>query len=751
MAGIDAVVSVDWNPMIDDRVDVLDALSARGEDLDALMTKAAQLRDAGLRAAGRARQITWSRKVFIPVTTLCRDRCHYCVFVDNPGKLRRKGVPTFLSEDQVLAIAQQGLVLGCKEALLTLGDRPEARWPQARQWLDEHGFASTLDYVEHLSRLITRETGLLAHPNPGVMSAEELGRMRQAAPSMGMMLETTSVRLFAEPGEAHFGSPDKNPAVRLRTLSDAGELGIPFTTGILVGIGETLQERADSLFALRDIARQYGHLQEIIVQNFRSKPATAMRNARNPEAESYLATVATARLVMGENIRIQAPPNLSDYGDLTQLIAAGIDDWGGVSPLTVDHVNPERPWPHLVELARATQDAGFELAERLTVHPEYVRDMDRWVDVGLRPSVKVLAAPTGLAAAPIQNAPVTHSTPIVAWTRRGAPLAELLGQAAHAPSSLGESELTTLLGLKGEDLDQLTSLADDFRRQVVGATTSLLIGRTLASNRFWDSDTVSAVATDSWELGASELRVQGTVPRQAPLDAYERIAAAVKSAAPDLHLRAFRADDLIDGARRTGRTLERHVAELKSAGVDSVSGSVTRMADNKTTHGSFPPDLSISTWAKTISAAHQAGLQSDVGLLYEHGESAQDRARYLIALRDVQLATGGFTEIVPVAMPGATVQDHRMVHAAVRIVFHGLIGHVQAARTGLGTDGTREMLRSGADDLGGTQFDIPDVTGSGVEPQSELPVQLAETIARSLGRQLRIRSSDYGEPPRRAR
>src|SRR6478736_5464629 len=373
-------------------------LQARGEALDDLAASAARVRDAGLEAAGRPGVITYSKSVFIPLTRLCRDKCHYCTFVTVPGKLRRAGHGMFMSPDEVLDIARRGAELGCKEALFTLGDRPEDRWPQAREWLDAHGYDDTLAYVRAMAVRVLEETGLLPHLNPGVMSWEELARLKPVAPSMGMMLETSATRLWSEPGGPHFGSPDKEPAVRLRVLEDAGRLSIPFTTGLLVGIGETHAERAESLFDLRRVARSFGGIQEVIVQNFRAKPDTAMRNDADAEFEDYLAAIAVARLVLGPKMRIQAPPNLSDADELRLLLAAGVDDWGGVSPLTPDHVNPERPWPHIDDLARLSAEAGFTLRERLTVHPEYVRRGEPWLDPRVAPHVAALAEPgTALA------------------------------------------------------------------------------------------------------------------------------------------------------------------------------------------------------------------------------------------------------------------------------------------------------------------------------------------------------------------
>jgi FO synthase len=399
-------------------------LTARGEDLDRLTAAAARVRDVGLQAAGRPGTITYSPKVFIPLTRLCRDRCHYCTFVTTPGHLERTGADMYLSPDEVLEVARQGAALGCKEALFTLGDRPEDRWPQARAWLDEQGYDSTLDYVRAMAVRVLEETGLLPHLNPGVMSWQELNRLKPVAPSMGMMLETTSTRLFTEKGQAHHGSPDKDPAVRLRVLEDAGRLNVPFTTGILVGIGETVAERADSVFAIRRIARQYGNVQEVIVQNFRAKPDTAMRHEDDLGLEEYLATIAVARVVLGPKMRIQAPPNLVDSSEgsdeCLRLLGAGVDDWGGVSPVTPDHVNPERPWPSLERLRSVTAEAGFTLRERLTVHPEYVRAGEPWIDPRLSAHVAALADQDGLGRDGVRPAGLPWQEPDGGFTAHGA-------------------------------------------------------------------------------------------------------------------------------------------------------------------------------------------------------------------------------------------------------------------------------------------------------------------------------------------
>ncbi|MET8040057.1 bifunctional FO biosynthesis protein CofGH [Micromonospora sp. NPDC005215] len=508
-------------------------LSARGDALDDLLRIAGGIRDAGLRDAGRPGVVTYSKKVFIPLTRLCRDRCHYCTFATVPHRLPAP----FLDRDEVLAIARAGAAQGCKEALFTLGDRPEERWPAARSWLDERGYDSTLDYLRACAVAVLEETGLLPHLNPGVLSWSELQRLKPVAPSMGMMLETTATRLWSEPGGPHYGSPDKEPAVRLRVLDDAGRVGVPFTTGILIGIGETPAERVDALFAIRRAHREYGHLQEVIVQNFRAKPDTAMRGMPDAELHDLAATVAVARLLLGPKARIQAPPNLI-AGEYELLLRAGIDDWGGVSPLTPDHVNPERPWPQIEELARHTELAGFTLRERLTIYPEYVRAGDPWLDPRLLPHVNALADPSsGMAVesarpqgrpwqepeevfggridlhATIDTTGRTDDrrgdfdsvygdwsevagkvTPEAAARRAGVPpvpagsgadrdLAAGLRLAADDPAALLDPRHTdaalALFGADGPALDALCRLADDVRRDAVGDDVTYVVNRNI--------------------------------------------------------------------------------------------------------------------------------------------------------------------------------------------------------------------------------------------------------------------------------
>ena len=507
------------------------AMTARGDDLIDLCASAARVRDAGLEAAGRRGAqgrlpVSYSRKVFIPVTHLCRDICHYCTFVTVPGKLQAAGRGMYLEPDEIVDIAARGAELGCKEALFTLGDRPEARWPQARQWLDERGYDSTLSYVRAMGIRVLEETGLLPHLNPGVMSWSELSRLKPVAPSMGMMLETTSRRLFETRGQAHYGSPDKDPAVRLRTLTDAGRLSIPFTTGLLVGIGETLAERADTVHAIRRVHKEFGHIQEVIVQNFRAKDHTAMATTPDAGLDDFVATVAVTRLVLGPDMRIQAPPNLVSRQECLMLLGAGVDDWGGVSPLTPDHVNPERPWPALDDLAAVTAEAGFDLVQRLTAQPKYVQAGAAWIDPRVAGHLAALADPdTGFArdvnptgrpwqepdeAAESLGRTDLHSAIDTEGRRTEArsdlgsafgdwesirervgelaarvperintDVAAALRSAERDPAGCSDAEYLALATADGPAMDAVAALADSLRKDVVGDDVTFVVNRNI--------------------------------------------------------------------------------------------------------------------------------------------------------------------------------------------------------------------------------------------------------------------------------
>lgn len=805
-------------------------LAATGPDLDDLCTSAARVRDAGLADAGRDGQVTYSRKVFIPLTHLCRDRCHYCTFVTVPGKLAAQGKGMYLEIDEVLEIARAGAALGCKEALFTLGDRPEERWPQAAEWLDARGYDSTLQYVRAAAIRVLEETGLLPHLNPGVMSWEEISRLKPVAPSMGMMLETTSSRLFTEKGQAHYGSPDKDPKVRLQVLTDAGRLSVPFTTGILVGIGETRAERAESIMAIRASHKAFGHIQEVIVQNFRAKPDTAMRAVPDADLAQYRAAIAVTRLLMGPAMRVQAPPNLVDADECAALIAAGIDDWGGVSPLTPDHVNPERPWPNLDALADITAAAGFILTERLTAQPPYVLAGSPWIDPRVVGHVRALADPaTGLAAAEAMPAGMAWQEPDEEWdssgrvdlnteiddegrrtetrsdlgsafgdwetvreqvraladAESGAPsrlsseVAAALRHAENDPAGCSDDDYLALATADGDDLEAMVALADSIRADVVGPDVTYVVNRNINftnicytgcrfcafAQRKGDADafTLSAqeVADRAWEAhvaGATEVCMQGGIDPELPVTGYADLVRAVKARVPSMHVHAFSPMEVVNGASRGGQTVHDWLVALREAGLDTIPGTAAEILDDEVRWVLTKGKLPTATWIEVITTAHRVGLRSSSTMMYGHVDAPRHWVGHLNTLRGIQDETGGFTEFVPLpfvhqssplylagaARPGPTRRDNRAVHALARIMLHGRIDNIQTSWVKLGVDGTRAMLRGGANDLGGTLMEETISRMAGSEHGSEKTVAELHAIADGIGRPARQRTTEYG-------
>lgn len=743
-------------------------LGARGDDLERLLVLASRIRDEGLERNGRAGIITYSKKVFVPLTKLCRDRCHYCVFVETPGSLRASGEQSFMEPEDILAVARAGAALGCKEALFTLGDRPEDRWPSAREWLDEHGYGSTLEYVRAMAVLVLEETGLLPHLNPGVMSWAELQRLRPVAPSMGMMLETTATRLWSEKGGVHYGSPDKDPALRLRVLEDAGRSKVPFTTGVLLGIGEDDADRAEALFAIRASHERYGHIQETIVQNFRAKPRTAMQNDSDLELQEYIAAVAVARVVMGPDATVQAPPNLTDPHELGLLVRAGIDDWGGVSPLTADHVNPERPWPHIGDLSALTATAGFDLRERLTAHPPYLADASTWVDDRIRPHLDPLVDPQTFLAiedAPVVGRPfdprVTPVLPTRASTAALSPaVADALSRAASAPAGLSDDDYLLLLEADGADLDALAALADEVRRETVGDDVTFVVNRNIDASLFSPDrltvERVGALVAEARSLGATEICAQGAVSGGPGYD-YLDLVEAIRAQAPEMHLHAFRPPEVHEGAARLGLSLAEYLAALRAAGVDTVPGTGAFVLDQRVREVLGGPSvLTVEQWERSITTAHAAGLRSTATIVYGHVESPEQQLAHLRRLGALQDVTGGFTELiampfVPLDAPGVTGtrggpsrRETRALHAVARLVLTGRIDNIQTAWTKLGMRTSQTLLLGGANDLGGLLLDGTLDPEAGAEAYRALDRSDVARLADEIGRPVRQRTTDYG-------
>ncbi|MEX0988749.1 MAG: bifunctional FO biosynthesis protein CofGH [Actinomycetota bacterium] len=681
-------------------------IEARGAGLERLLQLASRLRELG-----HGTTVTYSRKVFVPLTMLCRDRCHYCTFAKPPARIDAP----FLTPEEVVAIAEAGRTAGCKEALFTLGDRPEDRYPEARDWLAERGYASTLDYVRAVAIRVIEATGLLPHLNPGVMAYEELARLKHVSASMGLMLETSSDRLSQE-GGPHHRSPDKVPAVRLRTIEDAGRLAIPFTTGILVGIGETASERAASLLAIRELHRRYGHLQEVIVQNFRAKPATAMHAAAEPGDEEFLAVVAAARVVFGPRMHVQAPPNLSDGEQQGRLLDAGIDDWGGVSPLTPDHVNPERPWPATDTLAATTAERGLELRERLTIYPGFAARPDPFLAGTMRGPVTALLAEDGLAREGQAPAPIPWQDPQIQWKPRtidltfskgpgaglredaevvygdmeadgserlaltrawegSAPAPERLDRqikealrAAESGSELSDDQALALFRSEGPALDALADVADELRKQAVGDEITYVVNRNInftnvcyVGCRFCafaqrendpesytlTLDEVAGRAQEAWESGATEVCMQGGIHPDLPATFYFDLLDAVTSRVPDIHVHAFSPMEILNGATKLGVSFEEFLTECRSRGLGSIPGTAAEILDDDVRWVLTKGKLPADTWEEIVRTAHRVGLRSSSTIMYGHVDAPPHWVAHIRRLARIQDDTGGFTEFVP--------------------------------------------------------------------------------------------------------
>jgi len=756
-----------------------------------------------LTLAGFGETVTYSRKVFIPLTQLCRDVCHYCTFAKAPRRLKS----AYLSAEEVLAIALAGKAADCKEALFTLGDKPEMRYAAARAALDAAGATSTLDYLARMAALVLEKTGLLPHLNPGIMDAADLRRLRTVSASMGLMLESASERL-CERGGPHFGSPDKLPARRLATVRAAGELGIPMTTGLLIGIGETRRERIESLLALRTLHESHGHLQELIIQNFKAKPGTKMADAPEPAIEEQLWTVAVARLLFGPSMSIQAPPNLRPEG-LARLVRAGINDWGGVSPVTPDHVNPEAPWPHLADLARDTHAAGRDLVERLAIVPAYAARPERWADphitphvrrfsdargfarpdrwysgagcglppiasrwssVGYRPAADP-AAPTQVATRPARAGGTAGITAIIAAAREG-----------HA---LIEADIVRLFGAEGRDLDAVIAAADQLRHESVGDTVTYVVNRNINYTNIClyhcgfcafskgqgskdlrgpaynlELDEVARRTVEAAAAGATEVCLQGGIHPSFTGETYLNIVRAVKEAVPGMHVHAFSPLEVQHGASTLGLSLAIYLERLREAGLSTLPGTAAEILDDEIRDIICPDKLRTDEWLNIIGTAHEVGLRTTSTIMFGHVERPVHWARHLQRLRALQERTGGISEFVPLGYvhmeaplwrkgrtrSGPSFREAVLMHAVPRLVLHPLIRNIQTSWVKMGAEGAALCLDAGANDLGGTLMNESITRAAGGVHGQALDAAQLQALAGRIGRPVRQRTTLYGIP-----
>jgi len=739
-----------------------------GASLPDLLGAASAVRDAA-----HGNRVTYSPKVFIPLTRLCRDRCGYCTFATAPARLPSP----YLSPEEVLAIATAGAGAGCHEALFTLGEAPEDRYPAAREWLTGNGYQSTVDYLAAMCALVLNETGLLPHANAGALSGADLGRLREVSASQGMMIETLNPML-----DCHRGAPDKEPARRLATLEAAGELAIPFTTGILVGIGESRADRLEALEAIAASHRRHGHVQEVIVQNFVPKPGTAMWAAPACPPEEELWALAAARLLLPPEISLQAPPNLSE--DFGRLLDAGIDDWGGVSPVTPDHVNPERAWPEIERLAAVTEARGFELAPRLTAYPRYVLDPERWLDPAVRTSVLHRSDAQGLG----RDRPDWHAggtTPparlLPGTPRAGSALREVLAGAVLG-QEVDVAEIVTLFSARGREVAAVAEVADDLRRQAVGDAVTWVANRNinytnvctfkcrfcafskgpLSLNLRGDPyllgvEEIQRRVVEAVEAGATEVCLQGGIHPSFDGDYYVDVCRAVKEAAPNIHVHGFTALEVTEGARRLGEPLSAYLRRLIDVGLATLPGTAAEILDDEVRAVLCPDKIDTDQWLEAHRTAHALGLRSNITIMFGAVEQPVHWARHMVRTRALQAETGGFTEFVPLpfvhmatplflqgrARRGPTFRETLLMHAVGRIAYAGYVENVQVSWVKLGAEGARQILRAGANDLGGTLMDENISRAAGAAHGQGMDEQAFRAIVQPLGRPLEQRTTLY--------
>jgi FO synthase len=759
---------------------------AKITDTKSLSQIASQLRDEGHRNL-----ISYSKKIFIPLTKLCRDFCYYCTFAEEPKKHGR----SFMTPEEVMALVKQGEAAGCKEALLTLGDKPELRYREAREELASLGHKTTLSYLNEIAKSIVSETQLLPHINAGVMTAEDLRKLRKVSVSQGLMLESSSKRL-CEKGGPHYGSPDKIPEKRLETIMLAGIEKIPFTSGILIGIGETRLERIEALLALRKLHEQYGHLQEIIIQNFRAKADTKMFNAPEPSLEDLIWTISVARIIFGPKMNLQAPPNLS-AGNLEALVKAGINDWGGVSPLTPDHVNPEAPWPELQELTKTTAectgryDVKKFLTERLAIYPDYAVNGEKWLDENIRTQVLRQIDSEGLARidswSPGMGIILPETTKvrsIISKPGISKEIENLLTRSKTSPE-WSENDIERLLCARGEGFEAVCIAANDLRKKVNGDVVTYAVNRNINYTNIctfrcgfcsfskgnmsdnlrgkpYNLNMVEIVrrAKEAWERGATEVCLQGGIHPNYTGQTYLDICKEIKTAVPGIHIHAFSPLEVWQGAKTLRLTVSEFLHRLHDAGLDTLPGTAAEVLDDEIRKIICPDKLNTEQWLSVMRDAHDQGFRTTATLMYGHVERPLHIARHFIKLLELQRQTGGFTEFVPLpfvhmetpiflkgkARKGPTFREAVLVHAVARLVLHPYFTNIQTSWVKMGPEGVKSCLNAGANDLGGTLMNESITRAAGAVHGQEMSPEKMENIIRNIERIPRQRTTLYTTP-----
>ena len=746
-------------------------------ELDDLMQKAKEVRGDDKKV------ITYSKKVFIPLTELCRDVCHYCTFAKAPKKLDAP----YLEPDQVLAIAEQGKAQFVKEALFTLGEKPEMRYQVAKDHLQKLGFETTIEYLGSMSKLVYEETGLLPHLNPGNMTLLEMEKLREYSVSMGIMLESSSERLCGK-GGPHFGSPDKQPATRLQTMKNAGKLRIPITTGILIGIGETIEERIQSLLDIKNLHKEYGHIQEVIIQNFIPKENTRMKKHSPASKEDLLWTLSAARIIFGKDMNIQCPPNLnSDY--LDQILDCGINDWGGVSPITIDHVNPESPWPQIEQLEKITNNKGMELVERLAIYPEYIEDQS-WYDKNLHSGILELSDSSRYGRHDQWRCGESLSIPASGkhdlWVNKisgdvSHEIKKILDKSIHG-FDLDHDEITKLFHTRGDDYHLVLNHADRLRQKINGDEVTYVITRNINYTNICkyschfcafskgktkenlrgkpyliNNDEVADRALEAWSKGAHEVCLQGGIHPHYDGYTYIDICKAIKERVPEIHIHAFSPLEVTHGASSLGLPIDEYLQKLKEAGLSTMPGTAAEILDDAVRENICPDKLTSEEWINVIKTAHRVGIKTTSTIMFGHTEQPSDWSTHLIKLRDLQKETGGITEFIPLpyvsmespmykrgnSRPGPTFNEVLLMHAVSRIALNPHIKNIQASWVKLGKEGALSCLNAGVNDMGGTLMNESISRAAGSIHGQEFEATRMEEFIRNSERRPQLRNTIY--------
>ena len=746
-------------------------------ELDDLMQKAKEVRGDDKKV------ITYSKKVFIPLTELCRDVCHYCTFAKAPKKLDAP----YLEPDQVLAIAEQGKEQFVKEALFTLGEKPEMRYQVAKDHLQKLGFETTIEYLGSMSKLVYEETGLLPHLNPGNMTLLEMEKLREYSVSMGIMLESSSERLCGK-GGPHFGSPDKQPATRLQTMKNAGKLRIPITTGILIGIGETIEERIQSLLDIKNLHKEYGHIQEVIIQNFIPKENTRMKKHSPASKEDLLWTLSAARIIFGKDMNIQCPPNLnSDY--LDQILDCGINDWGGVSPITIDHVNPESPWPQIEQLEKITNNKGMELVERLAIYPEYIEDQS-WYDKNLHSGILELSDSSRYGRHDQWRCGESLSIPASGkhdlWVNKKSgdvshEIKKILDKSIHG-FDLDHDEITKLFHTRGDDYHLVLNHADRLRQKINGDEVTYVITRNINYTNICkyschfcafskgktkenlrgkpyliNNDEVADRALEAWSKGAHEVCLQGGIHPHYDGYTYIDICKAIKERVPEIHIHAFSPLEVTHGASSLGLPIDEYLQKLKEAGLSTMPGTAAEILDDAVRENICPDKLTSEEWINVIKTAHRVGIKTTSTIMFGHTEQPADWSTHLIKLRDLQKETGGITEFIPLpyvsmespmykrgnSRPGPTFNEVLLMHAVSRIALNPHIKNIQASWVKLGKEGALSCLNAGVNDMGGTLMNESISRAAGSIHGQEFEANRMEEFIRNSERRPQLRNTIY--------